>query len=284
MQSRHFLKILSWHLDCLGVILLASGIICLTALNWLAWSSLTKFILAESALIIVFIHAMMTQSPTRRTLSLALFAVLVGCFWTLFGQTYQINSHLYHLPMIWCLSLLPFALLFNDRFLTAFTSLLAYLFIINYLPVYCHNATIVLVSTVLLSLLLNLVFIYFSTRSTLSFVHGMSDLYFVLMWGSFMGLLFDLSVLDQWVVSRIVAVIGTLFTLALYYYLREKAQAILSYLAGMITLFLLLLELFSSALGFFSLSVVGLVMIYPAYRGADALFNAARFGDHHANP
>lgn len=284
MQSRHFLKILSWHLDCLGVILLASGIICLTALNWLAWSSLTKFILAESALIIVFIYAMCTRSPARRTLALGLFALLVGCFWTLFGQTYQINSHLYHLPMIWCLSLLPFALLFNDRFLTAFTSLLTYLFIINYLQVYCHNATVVLLSTALLSLLFNLVFIYFSTRSSLSFVHGMSDLYFVLMWGSFMALLLDLSVRDQWVVSRIVAVIGTLFTLALYYYLREKAQAILSYLAGMITWFLLLLELFSGALGFFSLSVVGLVMIYPAYRGADALFNAARFGDHHANP
>lgn len=284
MHTRNPISILSLHLDLLGVMLVTAGIICLTAFNWLSLTTFVKFSLSESAIIIVFIYAMCTRSPARRTLALGLFALLVSCFWTLFGQTYQINSHLYHLPMIWCLSLLPFALLLNDRFLTAFTSLLIYLFIINYLQTYCHNITLVLVSTVLLSLLLNLVFIYFSTRSTLSFVHGMSALYFVLMWGSFMVLLFDLSVRDQWVVSRIVAVIGTLFTLALYYYLREKAQAILSYLAGMITLFLLLLELFSSALGFFSLSVVGLMMIYPAYRGAEALFNAARFGDHHANP
>lgn len=284
MHTRNPISILSLHLDLLGVMLVTAGIICLTAFNWLSLTTFVKFSLSESAIIIVFIYAMCTRSPARRTLALGLFALLVGCFWTLFGQTYQINSHLYHLPMIWCLSLLPFALLLNDRFLTAFTSLLIYLFIINYLQTYCHNITLVLVSTVLLSLLLNLVFIYFSTRSTLSFVHGMSALYFVLMWGSFMVLLFDLSVRDQWVVSRIVAVIGTLFTLALYYYLREKAQAILSYLAGMITLFLLLLELFSSALGFFSLSVVGLMMIYPAYRGAETLFNAARFGDHHANP
>ncbi|WP_018650846.1 GDYXXLXY domain-containing protein [Actinobacillus capsulatus] len=115
---RHYLNIMLF-LSALSF--LTSGAITWVAANWVDFSKMEKFVLAQAALIVSIAVALWQayreNSNTTKWKSLGLFflsSVLIGGLFALFGQVYQTGADTWELFAYWSAAQLPLLLLFPN--------------------------------------------------------------------------------------------------------------------------------------------------------------------------
>ena len=108
-EWRSFLdNLLLW----LGALLTASGVIFFFAYNWDALSRFTRFALVESVLLLSLLAVWrLGVTHLAGKVALLLAAIFVGALLALVGQTYQTGADTYELFAVWCVLILPWALL-----------------------------------------------------------------------------------------------------------------------------------------------------------------------------
>lgn len=95
----------------LGALLTASGVVFFFAYNWDNLGRFTRFALVEGLLIISLLAVWrLGLEKLSGKVSLMVAAVFVGVLLALVGQTYQTGADTYELFGVWCLLILPWAL------------------------------------------------------------------------------------------------------------------------------------------------------------------------------
>lgn len=96
----------------LGALLTASGVVFFFAYNWDNLGRFTRFALVEGLLIISLLAVWrLGLEKLSGKVSLMVAAVFVGVLLALVGQTYQTGADTYELFGVWCLLILPWALI-----------------------------------------------------------------------------------------------------------------------------------------------------------------------------
>ncbi len=271
------------YIQLLGWILIAAGIICLTAFNWFQLTNFNKLAIAEVTLIASFIAILLAKKEHHRSIAGGIFAIVMGSFWAVFGQIYQINSSLYHFTLVWGICLLPFAIILRQQFVTIVTALLFYSTLMIYLPLHHKIFYFSSLTSVAISALFTFVVIFVKRFKVPSIASPICYLFFsitlITLLGSSIEFLFRSNTTTAWL-STLVSSIIAIFILI---HLNEKSMMVALYIY---TIFMVLLRLFSlSHLDAISLtltmSLCAIIAIYPTYKGAIGLINYANKVNHH---
>ncbi|GAA5095424.1 DUF2157 domain-containing protein [Wohlfahrtiimonas larvae] len=274
-----YIQLLSW-------ILIATGIICLTAFNWFQMSDFTKLAIAEIALIPSFGAILFTKKPHHKSLAGAIFTLMIGVFWAIFGQIYQINSSIYHFSLIWCICLLPFAIILRQQFITIITALLFYSTLMLYLPLHYKIFYFSSLTSIAISALFTFVIIFAKRFKIPSIANSICYIFFSItllaLLGSSIEFLFRSNTTTAWLITLFSSIIAIFILI----HLNEKTMMIALYLY---TIFMVLLRLFSlSHLDIVSLtltmSICAIIAIYPTYKGAIWLIHYANKVNHNEQP
>lgn len=273
------------QLQILGTLLFVAGIICITAFNWFGLSDFSKLTIVESALLISFISILVWKNSAKNALASAIFTVLIGVFWAVFGQLYQINSSLYHYSFVWGISVLPFAIILRQQFTTALTLLLFYSAFFIYLSAHTQlsnlNYSIVITS---ITAVLTIGLILLKKYKVRSISTSTCYIFFILLLGS----IFSLAVSS--IFSRfyffphwMLLIAATVILTIIFLYLNEKGMMVIMYLYTILIFFIGILSsfnytIFSSTL---TISLTALCAIYPTYRGAILLIEYSKKVHNH---
>jgi uncharacterized membrane protein len=105
----------------LAVLALSSGVIFFFAYNWEALGHFSRFALAEGALVLA-LFGVWRLGLTRLGGQASLFAaaLCLGALLALLGQTYQTGADVWELFAVWCVLILPWALLGRQALLWLF--------------------------------------------------------------------------------------------------------------------------------------------------------------------
>lgn len=270
------------YIQLLGWILIAAGIICLTAFNWFQLTDFTKLAIAETALTASFIVVLLTKKAHHRSIAGGIFAIVIGAFWAVFGQIYQINSSLYHFTLVWGICLLPFAIILRQQFITIVTALLFYSTLMLYLPSFNRIFYFSSLSSVAISALFTFVVIFAKRFKVPSIASPICYLFFsitfIALLGSSIEFLFRSNTTTVWLIT----LVSSMIAIFMLIHLNEKAMMVALYIY---TIFMVLLRIFSlSHLDVVSLtltlSVCAMLAIYPTYKGAIGLINYANKVNH----
>ncbi len=271
------------YIQLLGWILIAAGIICLTAFNWFQLTDFYKLAIAEIALLLSFISILLTKKAHHRSIACGIFAIVIGSFWAVFGQVYQINSSLYHFTLVWGICLLPFAIILRQQFITIVTGLLCYSTLMLYLPLQHHNVYFGSSASLAISALFAFVLIFAKRFKVPSITKPICYLFFsitfIALLSSSIELLFGYNTTASWLITLLFSIIA----IFLLIHLNEKGMMIALYIY---TIFMVLLRIFSlSHLDGISLTLIislcAIASIYPTYKGAIWLINHANKVNHH---
>jgi uncharacterized membrane protein len=271
------------YIQLLGWILIAAGIICLTAFNWFQLTDFNKLAIAEVALIASFIAILLVKKEHHRSIAGGIFAIVIGSFWAVFGQIYQINSSLYHFTLVWGICLLPFAIILRQQFVTIVTALLFYSTLMIYLPLHHKIFYFSSLTSVAISALFTFVFIFAKRFKVPSIASPICYLFFsitlITLLGSSIEFLFRSNTTAAWLIT----LVSSMIAIFILIHLNEKVMMVALYIY---TIFMVLLRLFSlSHLDAISLtltmSLCAIIAIYPTYKGAIGLINYANKVNHH---
>lgn len=279
------LHMASIHIQILGYCLIIAGIICLTAFNWFALNDLTKLAIAEIVLTLAFLAIIFLKNPIQNAMAGAIFGLMIGVFWAVFGQIYQINSSLYHYPLVWGISLLPFAILLRQQFTTALTLFLLYcafwLYVSSHtsLPYLSFSALMATVSSVI-----TLIIILLKKLKVPSFSSSSAYLFFALFISCLFATAIQLASRDSMFLYWVIFFLALIALIYIFLYLNELVMMVLSYLSMILISFIFVLQLVDSTLLSltFSLTFYALCLIYPTYLGATLLIKHAKKVHHHA--
>lgn len=271
------------YIQLLGWILIAAGIICLTAFNWFQLTDFNKLAIAEVTLIGSFIAILLAKKEHHQSIAGGIFTIVIGSFWAVFGQIYQINSSLYHFTLVWGICLLPFAIILRQQFVTIVTALLFYSTLMIYLPLHHKIFYFSSLTSVAISALFTFVLILAKRLKVPSIASPICYLFFsitlITLLGSSIEFLFRSNTIAAWLITLVSSIVGIFILI----HLNEKAMMVALYIY---TIFMVLLRLFSlSHLDAISLtltmSLCAIIAIYPTYKGAIGLINYANKVNHH---
>lgn len=271
-------------IQCLAWILIIAGIVCLTAFNWFQLSDFMKLALAETALTLSFITTLLVKKTHHQSIAGGIFAILIGTFWAIFGQIYQINSSIYHFSFVWGICLLPFAIILRQQFVTIVTALLFYSALMLYLPLHYNLFYFNSLTTVSISALFTLVLIVAKRAKLPSISSPICYLFFGITLISLLGSSIELLFRSHTTLAWFITFTSSIIAIFILIHLNEKSMMIGLYLYAIFTL---LLRIFTLS----DLDIVGLTLtvslcailaIYPTYKGAIALLNYAHKVNRHA--
>lgn len=282
LQSRPWYHV-DIYIQLLGWILIAAGIICLTAFNWFQLTDFIKLAIAETALITSFITILLTKKDHHQSIAGGIFAIVMGSFWAVFGQIYQINSSLYHFTLVWGICLLPFAIILRQQFVTIVTALLFYSTLMIYLPLHHKFFYFSSLTSVVISALFTFVVIFAKRFKVPGIASPICYLFFsitlITLLGSSIEFVFRSNTTTAWLITLLSSIIAIFILI----HFNEKSMMVALYIY---TVFMVLLRLFSlSQLDLVSLtltmSLCAIIAIYPTYKGAIWLVNYANKVNHH---
>lgn len=268
------------YIHILGYILITAGLICLVAFNWFQLSQFTKLALVETLLITTFGAMILSTTDKYKAINAAIFSVVIGLFWAVFGQIYQINSSAYHFTLVWAISLLPFAIVLRQQFTTALSAFLIYSSIYLYLSqtqLFFSLQTSIIFSVI--SALFVIAFLCLKNRNIQSFGITICSIFGWLFILSLFSILIEHILFSA--SSLLKAGILTLASAAMtmvFLYLRAFALMIALYLFTVFTFLISLLTLsVTDGLSLASIiTIASLIIIYPTYLGAIWLLNYAK--------
>jgi uncharacterized membrane protein len=120
----------------LGVLSLASGVVFFFAYNWNEMSTILKFALLQTMILLTLVGYSQTKSYSSiSTALLFLLALLIGALLALFGQTYQTGKDPWQLFAWWTVLVIPLAVLSKSSSLWILVLALANLSLSLYLQV-----------------------------------------------------------------------------------------------------------------------------------------------------
>ena len=271
------------YIQLLGWILIAAGIICLTAFNWFQLTDFIKLAIAETALVASFIAILLTKKDHHRSIAGGIFAIVIGSFWAVFGQIYQINSSLYHFTLVWGICLLPFAIILRQQFITIVTALLFYSTLMIYLPLHHKIFYFSSLTSVVISALFTFVVIFAKRFKVPSIASSICYIFFSITLITLLGSSIEFLFRDNTTTAWLLTLLSSIVAIFILIHLNEKAMMVALYIY---TIFMVLLRLFSlSHLDVVSLtltmSLCAIIAIYPTYKGAIWLINYANKVNHH---
>lgn len=270
------------YIQLLGWILIAAGIICFTAFNWFQLNDFTKLAIAETALICSFGSILLTKKSHHQCIAGGIFAIVIGAFWAVFGQIYQINSSIYHFTLVWGICLLPFAIILRQQFITIVTALLFYSTLMAYLPLHHHIFRFNSLTSVAISALFTFAIIFAKRFKVPSITSPICYLFFSITLMTLLGSSLDFLFRDNTTTIWLITLISSMIAIFIFIHLNEKGMMVALYIY---TIFMLLLRIFSlSHLDAISLtltmSLCAIIAIYPTYKGAIWLINYANKVNH----
>lgn len=272
------------YIHLLGWILIAAGMICLTAFNWFQLTDFNKLAIAETALLLSFISILLTKKDLHRSIAGGIFAIVIGSFWAVFGQIYQINSSLYHFTLVWGICLLPFAIILRQQFVTIVTALLFYSTITLYLS--SHSQWSLFddsLTYVVISILFTVAMLLTKWLKIPSFQKSIGYIFFTLSIASLFTFSIELVLTKDSTKSWIILLSLLILGILLLAHCHEKAMMVILYLVTILIFFFRIISLPNMDIMsiMITTSLCAVLAIYPTYRGAIKLISYADKVNHH---